>query len=937
MKLLLSLLLSATVFFSFAQKKSTTPTPKKPLSHTVYDQWKEISTKALSPDGNNAVISINPQDGDGKLVFYNLKTGTQDSVKRGDNITLTYDSKFALFKVRPPQKLMKDLRRLKKKKEDMPKDTLAIYVFTTRKTEKIPDVRMYKVPEKSGGWVAYTLEAKKEEKPKADAAAAATPAPKKKKVKKNTDDNGYTLVLRNLDHGNTTQYGFVRDFAFAKNGTGLMFTTSGNDSTLKAGMYWTDLSNGVLKTLHLGHPKFKYRGLSISEDGTQIAFLVDADTTKAPIRHPQLFLWKTGDIAAKQYDVENSLALPPSWLVNDSHTPVFSKDGAKLFFGSAPTPVVQDTMKLTEEIVSVEVWGNSDNLIYPQQNRQLESERRRSYLAVIDINAKAVTQLATKDIPAAEMGDEGNSSIVLMESSRPYQRAIVYEGSAYSDFFVFDMKSRLLLDIAKKVKGNAMLSPKAKYVYWYSLTDTTWFVYSVASDSALRLKGLTKFADEEDDHPDFPSQYGVAGWTSNDESVLLYDRYDIWSFDPNGTRAPVNVTRVGRTEKTVFRHVKLDPEERSIDPSKELMLSAFNETTKQSGFYRLSIKDGKLTKLVMDNYRFTGGIKAAKADQWLYTRENFREFPDVWTSDLNLGATKKLTDANPQMKNYNWGTVELVTWNSLDNVPLAGMLYKPEGFDPKKKYPMITYFYEKESDNIHGHIPPTPLRSSINRSTYVSDGYIVFVPDIVYKIGFPGESAYNAILPGVTSLIAKGFVDEKNIGIQGHSWGGYQAAYIITRSNLFKACEAGAVVANMTSAYGGIRWGSGLSRMFQYEHSQSRIGGTLWEKPLLFIENSPLFFADKIQTPLLLLQNDADDAVPWYQGIEMYMALRRLEKPVWMLNYNGEPHWPVKRENRMDFQIRMKQYFDHFLKGAPMPAWMKDGVPAIEKGIKTGY
>ena len=289
------------------------------------------------------------------------------------------------------------------------------------------------------------------------------------------------------------------------------------------------------------------------------------------------------------------------------------------------------------------------------------------------------------------------------------------------------------------------------------------------------------------------------------------------------------------------------------------------------------------------------------------------------------------------MKNYFWGNVELVNWTSLDNIPLQGLLYKPEGFDPKKKYPMIVYFYEKESDNLHGYTHPTPLRSTINRSTYVSDGYLVFVPDIVYKVGFPGESAMNCIMPGVTQLISKGFVDEKNIGIQGHSWGGYQTAYMVTRTDLFKAGEAGAIVANMISAYGGIRWESGLSRMFQYEHSQSRIGGSLWEKPMHYIENSPIFFADKIKTPLLLLHNDADGAVPWYQGIEMYMALRRLNKPVWMLNYNGEPHWPVKRENRMDFQIRMKQFFDYYLKGAPMPPWMKEGVPAIEKGITKGY
>jgi dipeptidyl aminopeptidase/acylaminoacyl peptidase len=288
------------------------------------------------------------------------------------------------------------------------------------------------------------------------------------------------------------------------------------------------------------------------------------------------------------------------------------------------------------------------------------------------------------------------------------------------------------------------------------------------------------------------------------------------------------------------------------------------------------------------------------------------------------------------MKDYLWGNIEMVQWRSLDNIPLNGLLIKPENFDPKKKYPMMVYFYERMSDGLHRHIEPAPIRSSINFPMYASNGYLIFVPDIVYKIGYPGESALNCILPGITDLIKKGYVDEKNIGVQGHSWGGYQISYLVTRTNIFKAAEAGAPVSNMTSAYGGIRWGTGMSRMFQYERSQSRLGGTLWEKTLRYIENSPLFFADKIETPVLMMHNDADTAVPWYQGIEFYMALRRLDKPVWMLNYNGEPHGLVQRQNRTDFAIRMMQYFDYYLKGAPMPEWM-ESLPATEKGINTGY
>jgi dipeptidyl aminopeptidase/acylaminoacyl peptidase len=296
-----------------------------------------------------------------------------------------------------------------------------------------------------------------------------------------------------------------------------------------------------------------------------------------------------------------------------------------------------------------------------------------------------------------------------------------------------------------------------------------------------------------------------------------------------------------------------------------------------------------------------------------------------------------ISDANPQQKNYNWGTNQLVKWTSLEGKEITGMLVKPENFDPSKKYPMIVNFYEKSSDRLHRHIAPSPGRSTINYSFYTSRGYVIFNPDVHYKIGYPGESAYNCVIPGIETLLKKGFIDKDNIGVQGHSWGGYQIAHLVTKTNIFKAAESGAPVVNMISAYGGIRWWTGLSRQFQYEHTQSRIGGTPWEYPQRYLENSPIFNLDKVNTPLLIMHNDADGHVPWYQGIEFFVGLRRLGKPSWLLNYNGEPHWPLKHQNRKDFNIRLAQFFDYYLKGAKKPIWMQRGVPAIEKGINQGY
>ena len=928
----------------FAQKKTNASVIKKqPLTHSVYDGWKDITYKALTNDGSNAALLINPQDGDGKIAFYNLSSFKQDSVQRAAEVALMFDSKHALFKIQPQKEKVKDLRRQKKKKEDLPKDSLGIFDFVSRKLEKVANVKSYKIPEKAGDWVAYQLEIKIEDKKtskdKVDTLKKTETSDKKKKIKKNSDDNGYTLVVRRLSDGKEILFGYVKDYSFAKFGQGLLFASTGNDSTLKPGAYWYDLQNESLKQLHQGKSKFEYKGLAISDDGTQASFLVDSDTTKAPVHYFKLHHWKTGDQQSALLVDEETPGVPDGWFVSKHFTPSFSKDGSKLFLGLAPKPIVQDTLKLEEEIVKVEVWNWKDSILYSQQNKQAENEKKRSYHAVFNLTNKTLTSLSNQTVPDVTLADEGNAAIALGVSDRPYRWHNFYDISGYNDAYIVNIHDGVRTKALTKVKGNINISPKANYLFWFSLPDTTWFTYSVISKKTIPLtKSINvKFADEEDDQPDYPSPYGSMGWLENDQRLLVYDRYDIWSLDPQGNNASVNLTKIGREQRIVFRYIKLDPEERFIKDEAELLLSSFNETTKAWGYYRLSLKSGELKKLLASDHRYAGTIKALQSDRLLFTRESFTEFPDVWTSNTNLLASRKITSANPQMKNYLWGSVELVSWTSLDNVPLQGLLYKPENFDPKKKYPMIVYFYDRSSDQFYSHFKPQPSQSIIQRTMCVSNGYLVFIPDIVYKIGMPGESAFNAILPGVTAMIAKGFVDEKNIGVQGQSWGGYQTAYLITRTNLFKAAGAGAAVVNMTSAYGGIRWGTGSSRMFQYERSQSRIGGTLWQKPLYYIENSPLFFADKINTPVLIMQNDKDDAVPWYQGIEFYMALRRLEKPVWMLVYNEEVHNLQQRQNREDYSVRLMQFFDYYLKGEPEPVWMKKGVPALEKGINTGY
>ena len=431
-----------------------------------------------------------------------------------------------------------------------------------------------------------------------------------------------------------------------------------------------------------------------------------------------------------------------------------------------------------------------------------------------------------------------------------------------------------------------------------------------------------------------PDAYGTAGWTKDGKSVLLYDKYDIWRISPDGSGAKNITAGYGRQHDLRLRYVRTEaenPRERWIDRAKPA--HAAGREPEDLGVRLLPRQPGwrraEATRHGARKY-FTTPVKAKDADVYLLTAQSFSEFPDLVTTDGSFKELRKVSNANPQQARSTGGTSEVVSFKNADGVALSAALYKPENFDPTKKYPLMVYIYEKLTQNVNRYRGPA-AQHIINISYYVSNGYLVLTPDIVYTTGYPGQSAMKCVLPAIQAVVDKGIVNEDAIGIQGHSWGGYQIAYMVTQTKRFRAVAAGAPVANMISAYDGIRWGTGLPRQFQYERTQSRIGGSIWQYPTRFIENSPIFWADRVQTPVMLLHNDGDDAVPWYQGIEFYLALRRLGKEVYLFDYNGEPHGLRNRPDQKDYTIRMQQYFDHYLKGAPAPDWMEKGVPFIEK------
>jgi dipeptidyl aminopeptidase/acylaminoacyl peptidase len=913
-------------FFLLAQKK--------PLDHSVYDSWQSIGERMISNDGKWVVYTVCPQVGDTTLFIQSSDAKYKKEIEHSKNAVITEDSRYVIFKIRP---LYKDLREAwikKKKADEMPQDSLGIVELGKEMVWKTANIKSYKTPDNAAGWVAYQLE-------------------KEKNVpKENEHSGGSDLILRQTITGKEKIFKNINEYYFNKTGRKLLLLTSKTpkDSLSKIYVLLYDLRIGVIDTLSRSGNDF--RNFTMTDDGSQIAYIAERDATpKALQKFYKLWYFKEGMDSAIMLVDKNSVGMMLGMSVSEYSHPDFSKSGKRLFFGTAPIEPPKDTSLVDIDLVKVDIWNYKDDYLQTEQTNptRLRNDLQKNYLAVYDLQANTILQLGSEKIPQVIQTDEGDGDTFVGLTDFGKRVESQWQGDTRKDIYAIDVKTGNKKLVKENLHGFIYPSSTGKYIMWYDRPAKNYFVWDGKTTRNITAKIKVPLWNEDFNNPDDPTPYGMMGWHEGDSAVYVYDKYDIWKIDLVGKNSPVVITK-GRTTKTITRYVQLDPEKRYFKSDEVILGRVINDVSKRSGLTFIGFaKD--IFRDTLENYSF-GQIIAVnhKAGyDMIYTKENFKESPDLYYAEISACydcgpnwqsisriSDYKLSSLNPQQNDYNWGKAELFHWKTFKGKPATGIVYKPENFDPKKKYPMICYFYEELDNTLNNYIPPAPIRSAINISFFVSRGYIIFVPSIKYDVGHPGKSAYDYVVSGAKALIAKGFVDPKNIAIQGHSWGGYQVAYLVTATNMFKAAWAGAPVANMTSAYGGIRWESGVSRQFQYEKGQSRIGGTLWDKFNLYIENSPLFHLKNVTTPLVIMANDNDGAVPWYQGIELFTAMRRLGKKVWMFDYNGEGHGLTVRKDKLDYQIRMQQFFDWILKGDPPARWITDGVPAVKKGKDWG-
>ncbi|ANH79578.1 peptidase S9 [Niabella ginsenosidivorans] len=934
---------------------------KQPLDHSVYDGWQSADSIVLSKDGKWIVYNINVQEGDNELVIQATDKPYKKIIPRGYDARITNDSRTVVFKIKP---LFKDIRQAKikkKKPEELPKDSLGILELGKETVLKFPELVSYKLPEEGSEWIAALL---KNPQPRKQAYQSDKTRDSLRQVidslqyvirslkpvkgeeeKDSTTDKGRNNRLLLLHTAGQQQKSFINisDYVFNKKGNRLLMTQTLNlvDTAGSSRIILYSTATGKTDTLLRGGNDFK--NLALSDEGDQAAFAAERGAKpKALKKYYRLWYYKSGMDSAVALVDTLTAGFPESCMVSRFGKIRFSKSGKRLLFGTAPLRPVKDTSLADIDKVNVDVWNYKDDYLQPYQLENRKKDLEKSYLAVYDLGQNKMIQIGSKNLPTVYEASESDGRYFIAVTDTGRRVESQWTGNTKKDICKFSVDDNKLIPVIKNLDGDlrpSWFSPSGKYILWYDNQTKNYFVHDGEKARSITRAIKVPLYDEENDVPDDPRPYGIMGWEEGGQYVLIYDRYDIWKVALNGNTAPENLTMDGRKNRVTYRYIQTDPEEKYIKAENKNLLSCFNNRNKKSGLAIL--ENEKLNNAFFaaqlfqeQPYYFNQVTKAKEAAVYAYTRESYTQSPDVYV--YQQGREQRLSAINPQQARYNWGTASLYYWKTFSGKPATGILYKPEDFDSTKKYPVLLYFYEKLSDNLYHYIPPAPTPSRLNISFFVSRGYIVLTPDISYTIGHPARSAYDYIVSGAKDLARHSWADAEHMGIQGQSWGGIQVAQLVTMTPMFAAAWAGAPVANMTSAYGGIRWKGGVNRQFQYEKTQSRIGYSLWQKPDLYIENSPLFHLPKVTTPLVIMANDNDGAVPWYQGIELFTGMRRLGKKVWMLNYNGEEHNLIQRKNRKDISVREQQYFDWLLKGAKPAKWLTEGVPAVVKGIDWG-
>lgn len=903
--LALAVLASIAVAQQPAQQPNTQPITqpaKRTLKIEDYSQWEMLGPSAISPDGRWFAAMVNKVDDDGYLILRNCDTPDKKQIPFGSFPRMSDDSKWCAYTIGVAKKEADKLREQKKPVEN----SLGLTNLANGQEIRMESVQSWTLTKGGGFLVAH----------------------KYRTASRQT--GGSDLIVTNLTDLTTVTIGNVATFTVQKEGrlVALGIDSGGDEKGVQVYIPATS----TVRNIHAG--KGAYSGLRWAEETETLGLLFGTKDEKKEGDWNVIVRATRVDQPSPTlqiYDPKADEKFPKGFRISEFGGLELTEDGGTCAFGIRAWEDKKAASVKPEDKPNVDVWHWKDVEPQPLQQRQVEQKKRETYLCLWDPAKSAFTQIGSEQVRQVSLLK--GAKIAVWEDPKPYASGVWVGGLDYSDWYVIDSATGRKTKVLEKRQFGASPSPDGKYLMYWS--QKSWWLYDIAKDTRRNVtKDLKqRFEDVDYDGPqkETPPEAGPQ-WLYGDAAVVLYDKFDAFLVRPEAGVAS-RLTE-GARDRQIYRLVDAGFREDGIRISDPWYFRVVDEDTRASGYFRRET-DGKGKMLTIADANVTGLRRAKNVDRMLFVMGSFEKSPNVYLTNEVFAQAKPMTGTNAQQAGFLWGRAELVNYKSKWGVPLKGILMYPADYEKGRTYPMITYIYERLSQNLHNYSVPNPF-SPYNPQAWSQNGYFVFMPDICYRTNQPGESAVGCLEPAVAAALAKKVgIDPSKIGLVGHSWGGYQTAYVPTQTKVFAAAVAGAPLTELTSMYNSFYWNVGITNQVIFESSQGRFDRPWWEDPEItqhFIKNSPVWNAKNLAAPMMIAFGDLDGAVDWHQGQYYYNTLRRMGKTVVMLLYPGENHGLAKKPNQKDYAHRVQHWFDVFLKNVPPEPWVKEGVPAVKKG-----
>ncbi len=890
--------LTALLFVTLAALMAAGPAraqspEKRTLEIADYAQWRTISGSTISDDGRWVAWAYSHVRGDDTLHVRALDSDAAHVIASASGAEFSDDGDWVAYFVSPP---FLEAEKLRRDGETVTRQ-VGLLELATLESFTWDEASSFGFSEGSSHFFV-----------------------KKRQPDDDAEHDGTNLILRNLREGFEELIGSVDEAEFNSGGTHLAFTVDaeGMDGN---GVYLLDLATGSRRGLD--NTKERFARLTWSEEGDALAVLHGVEPEQKVERDNVLLAFRNvTDESPIRVDFDGGL--PDGWVLSEKGSLVWNEDATMLFVATKEQQVEREDWPEGDlPLADVNIWHWADDRIQSQQEQSASRDRNRTYVAAASLEAGTVVPLTDESMRTAEISRDGRWAIGRDET------AYVSDWRPdLADFYRLDTRTGERVTVLQAHQRTSGLSPDSRhYLYW---KDGHYWTYRIASDEHVNLTASAPvdFTNQEYDRFGEKPPRGVAGWTADGEGIVLYDRYDMWLQPLDGSPATNLTGGRGAAEEIRLRYIRTDPDARVIDLDEPLLIDAYGEWTKKEGFFELDGDD--LEQLIWEDRRFNTPRRADDAERYLFTAQTFQEFPDLYVSGADFADLERVTQTNPQQDEFQWGHRILFDYTNDDGVPLQGTLAIPDDYEAGQKLPMIVRFYEKSSQDLHLY-PSPAYRHSPNFAGYVSNGYLIMQPDIHFRIGSSHSDMLESVEAAVRKVIEMGYADPDAVGLSGHSYSGGGGAYIATRSQMFSAVAHGAAPINLVSEFNQLFVGSGRNNHSYDIYGQGRYATNPYDDFQLYWDQSPISGVEDMNTPVLYLHGESDPTVNWEQGLEWYNALRFLGKEIIWLSYPDEGHGLSKLQNRIDFQYRLRQFFNHHLKGEPAPRWMTEGVSYLDK------